>query len=218
MTFLSSLAVIAATRLGFKLAEKKKWLPKSVYHQLAVDKLRQDDLAGAIRLNEIALEKDPQHEKAQIIKDLIAMRRDAILSRLLTETGREKESIRELQINSLFIARQLDRLNRNQSMQKILSWVFLFGNLFTYLASYLILQRQGHSNAGFVVGGVAVICTLLIYFLFRRMSERDLQRGIKKQELVTAQRSTSRELEMRARRLRQLQSKLSETRHQLREH
>lgn len=217
MAFLSSLAIIAATRLGFKLAEKKKWLPKGVYHQLAVNKLRQDDLPGAIRLNQIALEKDPQHEKAQIVQDLIAMRRDAILTGLLTDIAREKESIRDLQTSSLSIARQHGRLNRNRRAQKFIAWVFLFGNFFTYLLSYLILQRSDHQNVGLLVGGAAVSCTLLIYFLFRRMSEGDIQTGIQKQELITTQRSTSRELEMRTRRLRQLQSKLSETRHQLRE-
>ncbi|MBN1560560.1 hypothetical protein JW998_09935 [candidate division KSB1 bacterium] len=216
MAFLSSLAVILATRLGLKLAEKKKWLPAGVYHQLAINKLKYGDLQDAIRLNEIALEKSPRHEKAQVVKDLIAMQRDALLGHLMTDIEREKGFIRELQTTSMSISRQLSRLRRSSSLSKFIPWLFLFGNFFAYLASFVLIRIRHEAMVGSLVGGVAVICTLLIYFLFRRLSEYNVQSGIKRQELATMQRSLSQELQMRTRRLRQLQSKLSETRHQLR--
>ena len=217
MAFLSSLAVIVATKLGFKLAERKKWLPASVYHQLAVNKLRQGDLQATIHLNEITLKKNPRHEKAQVVKDLIAMQRDALLRHLMADIEQEKEFIRELQLANLSVSRQLNHLQKSCYLNKFIPWMFLFANFFVYFSSYVLIQNRHKQIIGSLVGGVAIIGTLLIYILFRQMGEHNIQSSIKKQELATKQRSMSQELQMRTRRLRRLQSKLSETRHQLRE-
>ena len=81
MALLSSIVVVAATKLGLKVAGKRKWLPKSIYHQLALEKMRHGELVDALRLNEIALQKKSDYEKALILRDLISMRRDALVNR-----------------------------------------------------------------------------------------------------------------------------------------
>ena len=217
MALLSSLAFIAVTKLGLKVAEKKKWLPAGVYHQLTMEKLRQGDLRQAIRLNEIALQKDPDLEKALVVKDLIAMRRDALLHHVLKDLEQEKNAIREIQSKSLSISRELGRLRTVERMNKFAPWVFLFLNIFTYLSSYLLIVLWNRFISGSLLGGFAVICTMFIYMLFRRMFDQNIQINLRRQELFAAQKSMAHELEIRTRQLRRLQSKLSETRHQLRE-
>ena len=107
MAFLSSLAVVAATKIGFKVAEKQKWLPARVYHQLAIDKLRSGKLKDAARANAIALKKKPDYEKAMVVRDLIAMRRDALLTRLLRDIDIEESAIRDINKNSRKISRSV---------------------------------------------------------------------------------------------------------------
>ena len=215
MAFLSSVAIIAATKLGFKLAEKKKWLPAGLYHQLTLEKLKQGDLQNAVRLNEITLEKKPDHEKAQIVQDLIAMRRDTLLSQILQNIKLEKSAIRDIHEESRRISRRLYRLKTTEYLSKFAPWVFLFVNIFTYLFSYVLIVVYNNQIAGSLLGGFAVVCSLLLFFHFRRFNEVNIQCGLQAQELTSAQKSMAKELVIRNRRLRQLQSQLSRTRYQL---
>jgi hypothetical protein len=65
------------------------------------------------------------------------------------------------------------------------------------------------------LGGAAIVSSILVYFLFQVMTERDIQATLKRDEMRTAKNSMSRELVIRQNRLRMLQSKLSQTRYQL---
>ena len=216
MAFLASIAIVAATKLGFKVAEKKKWLPKSIYHQLALDKMQHGELFDAMRLNEIALQKNPNYEKALIVKDLIAMRRDALLNNLLRDIDQETRAIKDLGEENRAINRRLARYGMATLILKIAPWLFLFINIFTYLASYLFFVRAHHLIWGSLLGGFGVMCTMLVFYFFRLMHELEIKYGIQQDELLAAQKSMAKELDIRTRRLRQLQSKLLQTRYQLR--
>lgn len=215
MALLSSLAVVTASRLGFKLAEKKKWLPSSVFHQLSVEKLRSGDLQEAIHLNAIALQKKPDYEKALVVKDLLAMRRDAMLADLLSQIKVESAAIQTLDKSMASVSRQLGRFKMTVLLNKIVPWLFLFVNIFIYLLSYLFLTIWQQPLYGSVLGGLAVVTSILAYFFFQFMSDRDIQTRLKKNELETAQKSMVQELAIRNKRLRALHSKLSQTRYQL---
>lgn len=215
MAILGSLAVMTATRLGFKLAEKKKWLPSSVYHQLAMEKLRAGELQDAVRLNNIALQKKPDYEKALIVKDLLAMRRDALVADLIRQITQEQAAIQSIEKTTISISRQLSRFKMRVTLIKIIPWLFLFVNIFIYLLSYFYLTMWHNPMIGSVLGGAAIVSSILVYFLFQAMTERDIQASLKRDEMRTAKHSMSRELVIRQNRLRMLQSKLSQTRYQL---
>ena len=216
MTFFSSLAVMAATRLGYKVAERKKWLPSSLYHQLALDKLRDGDLQQAARLNQIALQKKPNYEKALIVKDLIAMRRDALLNNLLQQINSEKTAIGEIDHQNKAVSRQYRRVRFIAGFLKFSPWMFLFINIFTYLLAYFFLTTGQRLILGTTLGGFAVVCTILVFVFFRTVSDQEVQARLKLDDLLAARKSMRSELGMRERRLRSLQSKLSETRYKLR--
>ncbi len=215
MAIFSSLAVMTATRLGFKLAEKKKWLPPSVYHQLALEKLRSGDLQSAIRFNAIALQKKPDYDKALVVKDLLAMRRDALVAALLAQINQEQAAIKTIEKNVAAVVRQLGRLNLQIYLNKIIPWLFLFVNIFNYLLSYLFLTQWQRPMVGSVLGGLAIVVSIILFFLFKVMNDRDIYSSLKKNELKTSQKSMTRERAIHEKRLRAAQSQLSQTRYQL---
>lgn len=216
MSFLSSIAVVAATRLGYKLAEKKKWLPTSLYHHLTLIRLRDGNLRDAHRFNQIVLHRKPHYEKALIVQDVISMQRDALLAQLIQDISHENTSIREIVAADKTISRQLDRLKFFAHVFKFLPWIFLFFNIFLYLSAYYVLIISKKSLAGGLLSAGAGGCTVLILLFFRSISELHIQNSIKQKELSTAQKSRVQELNIHQHRLRELQSQLSQTRHYLR--
>jgi len=205
---------MTATRLGFKIAEKKKWLPSSVYHQLALEKLRTGNLEEAVKLNNIALQKRPNFEKALVVKDLLAMQRDALIAKLLKSIEQEKTSIKMLQKADADTKRQLKLIKIKLRLFTFLPLLFLFLNIFIYLWSYVLLIVWQHPMAGSLLGGSAIVGSILVYFYFQFVRDRDIQERIKKDELLSAQYSKTQELAIHQKRLRTLQSQLSQTRYQ----
>ncbi|MBN1479729.1 hypothetical protein EH223_17615 [candidate division KSB1 bacterium] len=216
MSFLSSIAVVVATRLGYKIAEKKKWLPSSVYHQLTLAKLRDGNLRDAIRLNHIALQKKPNYEKALIVQDVIAMQRDALFSRLTHDINQETVAIQDIAIVNRVLSRQLFRAKIVAHFNKFLPWILLFFNIFLYLLAYFFFVVGSDAVAGSLLSAGAIGCTVLIVALFRFMNDLQIRNSLQQKELSTAQRSKAQELNLHKRRLRELQSQLTQTRYQLR--
>ena len=89
----STIAFLAASKVGLKIAESKKWLPKFVYHKRAMDYLKRGDLKKARHYNSIALEKNAHFDRALVVRDLIHMNLDAKTDALRKKIKEEKEHI-----------------------------------------------------------------------------------------------------------------------------
>jgi len=74
---LTSAALAAFARFGYVMADEKRWLPRFIYNQRALRLLREGDLDAAGREIDSVLVRKPDDERAQLIGELIAMRRDA---------------------------------------------------------------------------------------------------------------------------------------------
>ncbi len=180
-----------------------------------MEKLRAGELQAAVRFNRIALQKNPHHEKALIVKDVLAMRRDALLMDLMQHIEQERAAMHKIEKTLTFISRQLSHFKSRILVFKISAWLFLFVNIFIYLSSYFYLTVRHNPIIGSVLGGLAVVSSVVVYFLFQFMRDRDIQSILKKNELMSAQKSMTQELAMRKKRLRTLHSQLSQTRYQL---
>ncbi|MBD3384584.1 hypothetical protein GF407_06615 [candidate division KSB1 bacterium] len=124
-----SLPAIALLRLGYSLADKKQWLPRGAYHRQSIRSLKGGDLDGAARYNAIALKKSQEYQAALIIRDVIAMHRDALRDKLSKEIAKEKKRIQGLmdRIGNLQI-----RNRRLERLMKQFKW-FEHGVLFVIL-------------------------------------------------------------------------------------
>ncbi len=107
-----SIPAMAALRWGYAIAEKKKWLPKGAYHRQSLTFLKRGDIAGAERCNRIALQKAEDYEAALIVKDVIAMHRDARLQRFQEQKNQQVAHIVALNSRIATLKRQ------HQGLQK----------------------------------------------------------------------------------------------------
>jgi hypothetical protein len=91
-----SLPAMVLLRLGYSLADKKQWLPRSAYHRQSIRSLKEGDLDGAARYNAIALKKSQEYQAALVVRDVIAMHRDARREQVFKKIAKEKDRIQAL--------------------------------------------------------------------------------------------------------------------------
>lgn len=160
---------LATTRLAYRLAEKKRWLPGGAYHRLSLDQLKSGDLDEAERLNRLALERNPGHSKAQVVRDLIAMRRDASTAELQHKIDEEQQQIRALQTERLSCRWTLTKAERSRQRKRLTAWL-----LVPLAAGGALITSSVVAGDGFplwgrivagVVGGVIVIALVLPRFI-----------------------------------------------------
>lgn len=217
MALFSSLAFYTATRLGYKLAEKKKWLPKRIYNHLALDKLKQGDIQTASRFNRIVLEKHPDDEQAQVVKDLILMHRDAEFYHLTKNIAAAEEGLLRLKSERIDISRTIRHNDRAKRWIMVLSWTCLLLNIFLYLASFFMATHYQRPIMGAVLGAVSVVVTLLVVRLVKRHHEKSISLDLHTQELQAATKSIQRDIDIREKHVRELKSQLTEFKYQYRD-
>ncbi len=91
-----AVAVWGVLRAGYHYAERRKWLPASVYRQRALKCLKDGDLTSSARYNRIALAKRPEAKNALVIQDILAMRRDLLLRNLEMRVESEHDAINDI--------------------------------------------------------------------------------------------------------------------------
>jgi hypothetical protein len=146
LSVLSTLSVLVLSKIGYKVAEKQRWLPKFFYHRLSMEKLKHGDLEGAELYNAIAMDKGPDYDKALIMRDLIAMNRDAQadeLDLLIREEERniaEVEKLRARNVRILSRQRQKERWIKRASLFFFIIFVLalITGNGFRFQRSWWI--------------------------------------------------------------------------------
>lgn len=204
MALLYSIAIAAAARLGYKLAEDRKWLPGGLYRQLALDQLKSGDLERAQKYSKIALQKNPGDEKAGLVRELIAMRSDARLAALMQNRDRETEKLQSLEMECLRIERRLISIARIDRLTPILAGLLFLGTLSCYVFDYVLFVHSNRTVAASIMGGVAVLTTLITVSFIKTVPDRFLLRSLDQMELTASLDAMHKEIEMRRNRRRQL--------------
>jgi len=199
-------AVRVAVKLGFHVAERKKWLPNQAYSHFAMERLKENNIAEASRLNEIALEKNPASEKAQILHDLIEMRIDAKISALVKEFDQLNQQLISAQHNLVIYRKKQRALVSKQRAQKV------FAVLPFILLCLLSLYFQVTIKPWVIV--VAIACLALLIFQFFRYRHQYIERALHIQELRAAIESTKKEIALLNKSINKLSEKINKERSQ----
>lgn len=134
-TVTSALAA-GALKLGYKLAEQQKWLPGIFYHKAALQEMKNGNLRKAEMYNNIALQKKSKFENACIVRELIAMQKDARMAQLLKLIATEDDAIAVLQEKISHTKHDLARSIWNEKLLKIILPLFIVlvsGGLFVWI-------------------------------------------------------------------------------------
>ncbi|NOY59911.1 MAG: hypothetical protein GXO75_13425, partial [Calditrichaeota bacterium] len=116
---ISIYSLLAVSKIGVKIAEKKKWMPAGYYHRLSLQKLKQGDLGSAEKFNTIAINKSPDDEGALVVRDLISMRRDADARDIMNRIVAEEEQIIQLENRKKQNRLRIRRIAKSEKWHKI---------------------------------------------------------------------------------------------------
>lgn len=161
-----SAAIILLGKTGFYLARKQKWLPKTVYHRLSLDSLKAGDFDGAAKYNALALQKDPNYEKAQVVHDLLRMNRDAHIEDIRASAEQHMLEISRLRLEKRAKLERLKILQYQKTLLKLRALIFLLLLLFTVGFVWVVdIQFQFDDYLWFLP---AFISLLLFLYLGQR--------------------------------------------------
>jgi hypothetical protein len=198
---------LAVTRLAYRLAEKKRWLPGGAFHRMSVDQLKAGDLDEAERLNRLALERKPQHNKALVVRDLIAMRRDASTAELRKKLDEEQERIRVLQAERLACRWTLARGERRRQRKKLATWLLVPLSAAGALATGYAVAQDGFPLWGRIVAGV-LGAGIVIVLVLPRFIGGGVEAAVREEECRAAMVTLSREIASRLKRTADLERQL----------
>lgn len=201
--------VLAATRLAYRMAEKKRWLPGGAYHRLSVDSLKTGDLDEAERLNRLALERKPRHGKALVVRDLIAMRRDASTAELRRQLDEEQLRIRDLQAERLACLGTVTKSERRQRRRRLSFWLLVPVAAAGALITGSVAANDGFPLWGRIVAGVAG-AVLVVALVVPRFIGGGVEASIREEESRAAMMTLAREIESRRKRSAELERQLLE--------
>jgi len=188
--------VLACSRLAYRLAEQKRWLPGGAYHRMSVERLRNGDLDEADRLNRLALERKPEHGKALVVRDLIAMRRDASTAALERRIEEERRQIHVLKAECRARRLRVSAIERRRRRKRWSAWLLV------------PLAGAGALTAGFVAagGGYPAWCRvaagvagalLVLALVLGRFTKRGVAEELDYEECLAALKTLSREIVVR---------------------
>lgn len=209
-TAVSSILTAGLVKIGYKFAEKKKWLPKSIYHRLSLKKIREGDLKQALYFNSVAIKKNPEYENALIVRDIISMQNDAKSDRIKEMIRSEEDHIQALislkNENKKKLKEQLDR-------NKMLKVIFIFLLLVVIGCSYYgIFYLRNVEYKYMVLTVVLILAGLTVYFLINRFlgDRKKIKETIARQERLVSIETYSREIKVRQKRLDILKNQLAD--------
>ncbi len=200
---------LTATRLAYHLAEKKRWLPGGAYHRLSVDRLKAGDLDEAERLNRLALQRKPKHHRALVVRDLIAMRRDATTAEIQKRLDDEQLRIDALQAERQTCRWTLARGERRRRHKRLAGWLLIPLAVAGALVAGTVLAGEQFPLWGRIVAG-AVGAALVFVLVLPRFIGGRVDDLVREEECRAALVTLSREIEARSRRTAELQRQLKE--------
>jgi hypothetical protein len=192
---LTSLAV-AVSRLAYRLAEKRRWLPGGAYHRMSVDRLKAGDLEEAERLNRLALARAPGHGKAQVVRDLIAMRRDASAAALGRRIDEERRRVRGLQAECRARRLRVARIERRRRRKRWSAWLLVPLAAAGALGTGAVAAGSGYPPWARVVAGAAG-ALLVLALVIGRFTGGGVAEDLEYDECRAAVKTITREIAVR---------------------
>ena len=138
------------------------------------------------------------------------MRRDAKSAAVLKKIDHETELLSTLEVEQAQIKRIRRKMSRQDGFELFSVWVLFFAAVIAYIFAYLFFTYFNNSIIASLLGGVAVLLTVAFVVFFRALPDRRMQRSLDSLEFLAAERSMSKELEMRRQRLFQLKESLAD--------
>jgi len=205
---LFSIAVAAAIKIGYKLAEEQKWLPGPIYRQLALDKLKNGDIDGAARFNKVALAKNPDDDKAGLVQDIISMHRDAHAAAVSARITDEMDRIIALEKDRVSRRQRVKRLLQRDKIETAALWLLLGFTVSGWILVYWAFRHWDKPVAAALLGGLSVVMTILSGSFICSVPDRMQQRSLDRLELTAALQAMDKEIAWRKRQLSQFKKNL----------
>ncbi len=180
-SFITSALFSLGTKATLKLAERYQFLPAKVYHRMALDKLKESRLDEAAHYNRITLTKKPDFDKAQVIRDLITMRRDSALSRLDQRINENRYKIQELKNRQKSKNHQRIRLILTR-LWTIISIVLFAASVFSFFL-FLYMYAQGRLTVPYTRLLLALLAVFIFGPVFVRAKQNFLSDAMLKQDI-----------------------------------
>ncbi|MBN2411995.1 hypothetical protein JXQ31_09915 [candidate division KSB1 bacterium] len=210
LTAISSILTAGLIRIGYKIAENRKWLPKSIYHRLSVKKIKEGDLKQAHFFNSVAIKKHPDYENALIMRDIISMRKDAQSDRIKRMITTEEDNIQTL----LSLKNENEKLLKKQQSKNSISRIL---NIFIFFlvmcCSYIGIFYLKNVNIKFAVWlTVFIILSLALYIIFYRIFDdnKKIKETILRQERIAKTVTYNRLIKVREKRINVFMNELKE--------
>ncbi|MDZ7725834.1 MAG: hypothetical protein U5R06_24165 [candidate division KSB1 bacterium] len=194
--------------MGSKLAERYEWLPKDIYHRKSLDKLKEGDLQQAAVYNRIALRKNPDFEKALVLRDIISMKRDVSLNSIDQQIQHHEQIL----LNLMQRQGKVENLLKNQhrlSRFCIFITVSFVVLLFSALITLFIKFRSPALFSWFWPITLSLLAGTSGYFFFSLPSLR-LSQDLKTREHASTLNALEKEIQHHSQKLRRLKLKLDD--------
>jgi len=209
-TAISSILTAGLIKLGYKFAENKKWLPKSIYHRLSVKKLKEGDLKQADYFNSIAIAKHPDYENALIMRDIIAMQKDANTNRLEKLITAEEDYIIKIKKLKKENEKKLNNKSSINIIAKILNIFIFLGVIFCTFIGINYLKNYELKYTFWPV--ILIILFLVLYIVLNRIFGKynKIKETILWQERIATIETYHREIKVREKRIKIFKNDLKE--------
>jgi len=211
---ISIYSLLAVSKIGVKIAERKKWMPAGYYHRLSLQKLKQGDLRGAEKFNITALHKNPDDEGVLVVRDLIAMRRDVDAREIMNRIIAEEEQIIQLQDRKKQNRLRIRRIAKSEKWHRIL--LIFLAVAFTGIPGLVFYLAPSDSNAGLKVTALAVAGFLLSLLLIYSKTIGEKKHIVRKtfvQELQATLATFEHEMSTRKKRIQRYKEKFRDMGH-----
>lgn len=191
---IAAYTVIALSKLGIKFAENKKWLPAGYYHKKSVEQLKSGDIQGAIEYNYTAIKKNPESEKAQVVKELISMQQDSELKTCQRQIDAEEKSIHALEKELAGNIKDFDQYRRKYNIKQNSAFLLFVPILYSFL--YLFLFETQNQYFVWLLVAVSLVNLVGFVVLSKTVLEKNrISYFLQKQEFDMTQHSLKRQLE-----------------------
>ena len=203
---IAAYSFLVLSKLGLKVAEKKKWLPSGYYHKKSVHQLKDGNLEKAMDYNSIAIDKNPESEKALIMRDLISMQQESKAMKLQREIESTQERIQHNQAEITANKKLYKKEQQKYFLTHSLTFI-LFLPLLISAVLFLFFKVNSPLFSWFMISVCAI--NLIGFMIISRtiLEDKRIDRSLKKSEFELMQKTLNQRLEENGISLQRLQIK-----------
>jgi len=204
---LSSVALYTLGKIGFKIAEKRQWLPGIVYHKISIRKLREGNLSEAEQYNSIAMRKNPSRDDVLLVHDIVSMQRDAQTAILKRRIGEELQKMKDLRRRQRSYYGEIQKLAKTDKKRYLLPGLITL-TLINLSIYFFLFDRLSFLELLSGYAGLFVILSFIVLDRFITENEGVLNQ-VKSRELQAAISAMEREITVRRKSLSEYQNQLN---------